>query len=108
MHEGAAVADRAARAVEPERLDASGAAVVEVHRASVGTPSDAVGDAQAGQHGGAATVEFKPEKGAGAGRLVVGHRPAPEPSLRVAGSVVHSHVGAALLGLGPFAARAGG
>ena len=75
--------------------------------AGVGTPADAVGDGQAGEHGGAAAVEFKAVKGARARRLVVGHRPGPEPALRVAGSVVHPHLSVARLGLGEFADRAG-
>ena len=43
-------------------------------------PADAVGDGQAGEHGGAAAVEFKAIQGPGARRLVVGHRPGPEAS----------------------------
>src|SRR5207244_9762840 len=107
VHQGAAVADCTARAVEPDRVDASGAAVVEVHRAGIGTPADAVGDGQAGEHGGAAAVEFKAIKGPGARRLVVGHRPGPEASLRVAGPVADPHVSAVALALRELLARAG-
>lgn len=52
-------------------------------------PLDMVGP---GQHGGAAAVELEAVQGPGAGRLVVGHRPGPEPALQVVGSVVHPYV----------------
>ena len=82
VHQGAAVADRPARAVEPERVDASGAAVVEVHRAGVGTPADAVGDGQAGEHGGAAAVGFKAVQGQ---RPATRRRPSSQPRSALAG-----------------------
>src|SRR5205807_3767007 len=61
----------------------------------------------AGEHGGAAAVEFKAVKGPRSWRLVVRHRPAPEAPLQVAGPVVHPYLDMTGFGLGEFAGRAG-
>ena len=79
----------------------------QVHDLAVGAPADPVRDRQSGQDGRASAVELEPVEHAGSGRFVIGHRPGPEPTLWITGSVVHPHVGAAGLRLGELADLAG-
>ena len=61
--------------------------------APVGPPRETVGDRDTGEDRRHGPIEVEPVQRAASGRVVVRHRAAVEPTLRIARAVVHAHTG---------------
>jgi hypothetical protein len=79
----------AALGVEGERAHDAGAAVGEVHRATVGAPAQTIGDGEVAQHQPGAPVAIESIERPAERPVIIGQRASPEAALGVARRVVH-------------------
>src|SRR4029450_1708240 len=89
MHQQAVVGDDASFWIEAERVDDAWAAVSEIHDAAVRAPAHSVGDGEAIQHQLDLSTALQPVERAAPWMLIIGERACPEPTLWIAGGIIH-------------------